>query len=201
MKMPWKKPIVSLCLCVCVSGIAQAQESQPANADQEAIMKKWMEFMTPGAEHELLKYKEGRWKVTMEMWIAPGTEPSVSEGTSEMKLILGGRYLVDTAKSNFNNMPFEGMGIVGYDKLLKKFVSVWIDNMGTGLTQGTGTYDEATKTYTYTTMAPDVLSGNYKQGRTVERVVNENQWVMEMYDTAPDGKEFVAMKGVYTRVK
>ena len=164
-------------------------------------MKKWMEFMTPGAEHELLKYKAGNWTFKMELWMAPGTEPSVSEGTSEVKLILGGRYLLDTTKSNFNNMPFEGMGIVGYDKLLKKFVSVWIDNMGTGLMQGTGTYDAATKTYTYTTMVPDVLSGNYKKGRTVERVVNENQWVMEMYDTTPDGKEFVTMKGVYTRVK
>ena len=49
-------------------------------------------------------------------------------------------------------MPFEGMGIVGYDNLLKKFVSVWIDNMGTGLMPGTGTYDAATKTYTYTTV-------------------------------------------------
>ena len=77
---------VSVCL---VSGIAPAQESKTAAADQEAIMKKWMEFMTPGAEHELLKYKEGNWKFKMEMWMAPGTERSVSEGTSEMKLILG----------------------------------------------------------------------------------------------------------------
>jgi hypothetical protein len=203
MKMQWKEMLVALCLClcVCVSGVARAQELKTESADQEAIMKKWMEFMTPGAEHELLKYKEGKWKVKFEMWVAPGTQATVSEGTSEMKLILGGRYLVDSTKGTYNNMPFEGMGIVGYDKLKKKFVSVWIDNMGTGLSPGTGTYDAASKTYTYTTLTPDVTTGDYKRGRTVERIVNENEWVLEMYDTTPDGKEFVTMKGVYTRGK
>jgi hypothetical protein len=200
-KMQWKRLLVAVCLCVCVRGVASAQESKTASADQEAIMAKWMEFMTPGAEHELLKYKEGNWKMKMEMWVTPGTEPTVTEGTSEMKLIMGGRYLLDTTKSTYNNMPFEGMGIVGYDKLKKKFVSVWIDNMGTGLLPGTGTYDPASKTYSYTTMAPDVTAGDYKQGRTVERIVNENEWVVEMYDTTPDGKEFVTLKGVYTRVR
>ncbi|MHB8972838.1 MAG: DUF1579 domain-containing protein [Pirellulaceae bacterium] len=201
MKMQWQQMLVALCLSVCVSGLAQAQESKTESAEQEAIMKKWIEFMTPGAEHELLKYKEGQWKVKLEMRVAPGAPATLSEGTSEMKLILGGRYLVDTTKGTYNNMPFEGMGIVGYDKLKKKFVSVWIDNMGTGLLPGTGTYDAATKTYTYTTLSPDVASGDYKRGRTVERIVSENEWALEMYDTTPDGKEFVTMKGVYTRRK
>jgi hypothetical protein len=213
MNMQWKTLIVGVCLGMGAVGIALTQESPAAKSDQaakpdqaakeeqEAIMKKWMEFMTPGAEHELLKYKEGKWSFKMEMWMAPGAEPSVTEGTSEAKLIMGGRYLLDNSKATFNNMPYEGMGIVGYDKLLNKFISVWIDNMGTGLLQGTGTYDETTKTYTYTTMAPDVMVGNYKQGRTIERVLNDDRWVMEMYDTTPDGKEFVTMKGEYTRVK
>ena len=201
MRTTCQHALSGLCLLLCIGGIAQTQETKPTKADEEAIMKKWMEFMTPGAEHELLKFKEGKWTFKMEMWAAPGAEPSVSEGTSEVKPIMGGRYLLDTTKSNFNNMPFEGLGIVGYDNILKKFVSVWIDNMGTGLLQGTGTYDQATKTYTYTTMMPDVVKGTYTKGRTVERTVNENEWVMEMYDKTPDGKEFLAMKGVYTRVK
>ena len=33
----------------------------------------------------------------------------------------------------------------------------------------------------------------------MERIVNENEWIVEMYDTAPDGKEFLTMKGFYTR--
>ncbi len=30
-------------------------------------------------------------------------------------------------------MPFEGMGIDGYDNLAKQYVSTWVDNMGTGI--------------------------------------------------------------------
>jgi len=46
-------------------------------------------------------------------------------------------------------MPFEGIGINGYDNLKKKFVSTWIDNMGTMIVMSTGTFDPATKTFTY----------------------------------------------------
>ena len=179
----------------------EAPKTEASNVEQEALMKKWMEFMTPGAEHKLLKYKEGRWKLHVEMWVSPDAKPTISEGTSEMKLIMGGRYLMDSTRSTYNGLPFEGLGIVGFDNLKKKFVSVWIDNMGTGVSPGEGAYDEATKTYTYTTQAPDVVSGGYKSGRSTERIVNDNEWIVETYDTTPDGKEFLTMKGYYTRVK
>ena len=32
----------------------------------------------------------------------------------------------------------------------KKFVGSWVDNMGTGIMFSEGTYDPATKTFTYT---------------------------------------------------
>ena len=75
--------LVALSLYVCLGGGVPAQDPKPQAPEQEAIMKKWMEFMTPGAEHELLKYKEGRWKMQVEMWVSPDAEPTVSEGTSE----------------------------------------------------------------------------------------------------------------------
>jgi len=30
-------------------------------------------------------------------------------------------------------MPFEGMGLDGYDNASKEYISIWIDNMGTGI--------------------------------------------------------------------
>ena len=48
------------------------------------------------------------------------------------------------------DMQFKGMGVEGYDNVKKKFVSSWIDNMGTGIQFSDGTYDPATKTLMYT---------------------------------------------------
>ncbi len=180
---------------------ARAQETQQSEAVAPEAMAKWIEFMTPGAEHDLLKYKVGKWTLKIEMWTAPGEPATTSEGISEGTLIMGGRYLMDNTKSSIQGNPFEGIGITGYDKLKKRFVSVWIDNLGTGFTISSGTYDEATKTYNYTTMSPDVAVGEYKRTRTTERIVSDDQWVVEMYDTTADGKEFLMMKGMYARVK
>jgi hypothetical protein len=164
-------------------------------------MKKWVEFMTPGAAHEQLDGRVGTWNVSMEIWSAPGASPTVSEAVSEVKWIMGRRYLLDATKGNYSGLPFEGLGMTGYDNLKQKFVLVWVDNMGTGMMTGSGTYDAATKTYTFATLAPDVVGGTDKPGRLVERIVSDNQWVMEMYDTTPEGQEFVTLKAVYTRGK
>ena len=40
---------------------------------------------------------------------------------------------------------------------------MWIDNFGTGFTISTGLFDEATKTFNFTTMSPDVALGEYKR--------------------------------------
>ena len=50
-------------------------------------------------------------------------------------------------------------------------------------------------------MSPDVALGEYKRTRTIERIVSDDEWVTEMYDTTPDGKEFLMMKGTYKRAR
>ena len=61
--------------------------------------------------------------------------------------------------------------------------------------------DEATRTFNYSTMSPDVASGEYKRTRTVERIISQDKWTLEMYDTTAEGKEFLTLKAVYERVK
>lgn len=187
-------------LATCGANWGFAQREQ--NGDQAALMEKWIDFMTPGAEHELLKQRVGKWKVKMQMWAAPDAEAMTSEGTSEINLIMDGRYLSGTTRSSFQSQSFEGRSLIGFDKLKKRFVSVSIDNFGTGFVISTGTYDKATKTFTYASMSPDIALGDYKRTKTLERNVSQDEWVLEVYDTTKDdGKEFLTFKAVYTRDK
>jgi hypothetical protein len=201
--MDWNTFRKSLFVTVCcgwLAGVAVAQDP-PGGAMPEAIMQKWIEFMTPGSAHTQLDQRVGNWKVKLETWTAPDTQPTVSDATAKMEWAMGRRYIVETIKGNYSNLPFEGMGFTGYDNLKKKFVTVWIDNMGTGMMTGSGSYDDAAKTYVFTVLAPDVVTGDYKPGRLVQRMASANELVIEMFDTTPEGKEFVALKAVYARVK
>ena len=50
---------------------------------------------------------------------------------------LDGRYIkVDVAGDMPGMGPFTGFGLTGFDNVSKKFVSTWVDNMGTGMMNG-----------------------------------------------------------------
>lgn len=114
---------------------------------------------------------------------------------------MDGRYVEDTTESEFMGQPFHGKGLVGYDNLKKKYVSTWIDNAGTGVMTGEGTYDASRKTWNYTSESPDVMTGKYIKTRAVEKIVDNDHWTMQMYQPGPDGREFVGLEIHYTRVR
>jgi hypothetical protein len=186
-----------VCLVLFLGPIPLIAQEPPS----EEMVAKWMEFMTPGDNHALLKFKEGKWDLKVKMWMQPGTPPMESVATSEAKLIMEGRYVFDKVQGTFNGMPFEGMGTTAFDNGLKKFVSTWIDNMGTGIAFAEGSYDPEKKAWSYTAKSTDPMSGQSITTRSVERIVSDDSWVLETYGPGPDGKEFQMMEIIYTRNK
>jgi hypothetical protein len=67
-------------------------------------------------------------------FMVDGTRSGAFEkhATCTNTMILGGRYQQSMIKGNMMGMPFEGMGLLGYDNAQKLFYSTWVDNMGTG---------------------------------------------------------------------
>ena len=111
---------------------------------------------------------------------------------AETKMVLGGRYQQSTYKGSIDNMPFEGMNTMAYDNARKIYISTWIDNMGTGLMYSEGTFNESSKTMTLKGMATDAVSGKEVLFREVFTIVDDNNHLMEMYDTK-GGKETKTM--------
>ena len=99
-----------------------------------------------------------------------------------------------------DGMPFRGMGIVGYDNFAKKYNSLWIDNMSTMFFLQTGTASEDGKLITMEGTYDDIFTGvKNKVSKTIIRVKDNNSRVMEMYDSTPDGEEYMSMELTYTR--
>ncbi len=167
-------------------------------AQTEAEMKAWTDYMTPGMPHEMLAKSDGEWTGITTMWMAPGAPPQTMEGTMNNKMILGGRYQYSTYTGTMMGMPFEGISIVGYDNAQKKYVSTWIDNMGTGIMNMTGTWDDESNSITFTGNMIDPLTGKDCQVREVFKIIDDNNHVMEMYDNKT-GTETKSMEIKFTR--
>ena len=104
--------------------------------DSATLAKNWETYMTPGEAHKIMASWDGIWTAEITMWMAPDAPPSKSTGTVVNKMVLGGRYQQSTFKSNFNGMPFEGLGTLAYDNEKKMYTATWIDNIGTVLMVG-----------------------------------------------------------------
>ncbi len=172
------------------------------------MMKQMMELSKLNENHKLLASMDGNWNYTIKMWMNPdpNAPPQESKGTATRKSIMGGRYCVMdvTGKmqmpgedGKLKDMQFKGMGIEGYDNVKKKFVGSWIDNMGTGVQFSEGTYDPATKTFTYTSEI-EMTPGMKTPVREVLKAADNNHMILEWYENR-GGQEKKTMEINYTR--
>jgi hypothetical protein len=122
----------------------RAQDAPAAAPDQAALEAMMMELAKVGPHHQRFQAMVGQW-TTKSTYTPTGTDkPVTSDGTAAFELLMGGRFLQQTFRGEFHGMPFEGLGLSGYDNAQKKYVGIWIDNFGTGMMRVEGTVDENT---------------------------------------------------------
>jgi hypothetical protein len=168
--------------------------------NQDEMMKKWMDYMTPGTMHEMMAKSVGEWTYVSKYWTDPSAPPTVSDGKSVNEMILGGRYLKSMSYTDVMGMPMEGLNILAYDKATNEFFSFWIDNMGTGMTMARGKYDEKTKVCSMKGTMVDPMSGKEVEYRQTMKFIDDNNQLFEMFMIS-EGKEFKNMELVSTRKK
>ena len=187
---------------------AAGMSAPTGQPNPQEMMKQMMEMSKLNENHKLLSGLDGNWNYTIKFWMNPdpNAKPQESKGTAVRKSMMGGRYFVMDVSGKMEmpgedgkmkDMQFKGMGVEGYDNVKKKFVGSWIDNMGTGIQFSEGTYDPATKTFTYTSeMEP--VPGMKTQVREVLKIADNNHMMFEWYENQ-GGQEKKTMEINYTR--
>ncbi len=158
-------------------------------------------YSTPGEEHQRMAAREGKWMESITSWASIDAEPVTVEGTCVISMVMGGRYQESRHTADINGMPFEGLGYTGYDNITRKYSSIWMDNMSTGMMFTTGGPDPNTKALTL------VLSGQMTDPRTskpvavreVHTMPSDNEYKIEMFTVNADGKEFKSMEILMTK--
>src|SRR5437879_9023612 len=186
---------------------ASAPTGQPNAAD---MMKQMMEMSKLNENHKLLSSLDGNWDYTIKFWMNPdpNAKPQESKGTATRKSVMGGRYVMMDVSGKMQmpgedgkmkDMQFKGMGIEGYENVKNKFIGSWIDNMGTGIQFSEGTYDPATKTFTYT-YEVEMVPGMKTAVREVIKIADNNHMSLEWYENQ-GGQEKKTMEINYTKKK
>ena len=173
----------------------QAPQMSP---EEQAAMAAMEKAMTPGPQHQWLASMAGSWEVTTTFWMQPGGPPQSSTGIAERSMILGGRVMMEKVTSTMMGMPFEGMGLTGFDNVAGHYLGTWQDNMGTGVMVSTGKC--ADQHCDFTAAYNDPISGKAKSYRMTSDYAGDHE-TFNMFDTGPDGKEFKSGELVYTRKK
>jgi hypothetical protein len=192
--------IILACLClVLTASFAMAKEKkQQKQMDPQAMMEEYQKLATPGEPHKVFESLAGSWSIKTKEWMEPGKPPMESTGSVEMKMLLEGRFLQQEFNGNMMGQPYAGFGVSGYDNLRKKYVSTWIDTMGTGIfmMEGTGSADGKTITLKG---QHDKLGGGRMTHRAVWKIVDNSTQTFEMFETHKGGKETKMMEITYTR--
>jgi len=179
---------------------AFSQEKPAAKTGQpDPMLEAWMKVSLPGSEHQRLASLAGSWTGTVKMWMDPAKPPTESTCTAERHWILGGRFLQEEVKGQFQGQPFQGMGLMGYDNLQKKYTWVWVDSMSTAITTSLGTADASGKVLTFTRAETDPITGKKFKAKDVVHLTGPDQQLLEMFKKEPGGKEIKVMEISLTR--
>jgi hypothetical protein len=180
-------------------GKAGKKRAAPKPPDPEAMMRAWQEAATPAAGHGRLQPLVGSWSARTTFWMEPGGTPSVGEGTSEHRWVLGGRYLEQVYRGTTMGMPFEGLGYTGYDNVQRKYVSTWMDSFGTGIMHSTGVGKPSERKIAST---GTVFQPGTRRAMPLDSLVTiqgRDQHTYEMFARTPSGKRFRTMLVEYRR--
>jgi hypothetical protein len=180
--------LVAVTLLAATAAFAADPPKAPS-ADQQAMMDKMMKAATPGPQHEMFKKMAGEWSTTVKFLADPTQPMQESQGTSTITALMDGRYCQEVATGQMMGQPFSGMGITGYDNVMGKYVSSWIDNMGTGIMTGTGTANASGKVISWNGTMSDPVTGKPTKERMVTTIADDNHYTFEMYGIPPGAKK------------
>lgn len=126
--------LVAVSLCMMWTAVLAEEPKTGATEQQQ------MPPMGKPAEMDGALKMVGTWTGTMEMRM-DATSPYTSfECTMVWESVLDGCALVSHASATMMGMPFKGMGILTYDREIKKWTQTWIDNMSANQYHASGTW-------------------------------------------------------------
>lgn len=152
------KPFLLLLVCLLLSGYSQLLQAQVKAGDKTITnkadtMAQLLDLSRPNTNHLHLSAIEGNWNFQdAKLAFVKGTlsRKPIYDGRFYMVEITGGRLPLPVADGKMKEDNYKSMQTEGYDNGRMEFVTSSINNhIGSDIQLQTGTYDSASKTFTY----------------------------------------------------
>ena len=182
---------------------AMSGDPDPAKGmspEDQAKMAECMMMAQPGDHHKHLEIFVGSWLTKTKVWMSgPGSDPLESSGTSKFKWVLDGRFVQEAHHGSMMGMPYEGIGMIGYDGFRNMYTTSWYSNMGTNVLASTGARNPETGVFTYYgQMDEPALNVVGRVVKYVCRFENSNKFVFSIIDLHA-GDDYKVIEIAYER--
>jgi len=165
------------------TGAAWSQEPKEPPPPGADMMKKWMEFATPGKPHELLEGMIGTWDITTSVTMTPGAAPVEEKGEVVNRWVLGKRFVESRMTGTMFGMPAEGTSLFGYDNFRRRYVATFASSLGTSIHRSEGGTDRTGKAIVLWGTLDEFLDGTVGKPVThVFRFDGPDEMTMEVHD-------------------
>jgi hypothetical protein len=175
----------------------------------ESLSKASMQALFAASEmprqNEVLVQLTGEWNFDLTFRANKNAAPELSTGYAVNKMIFDNLFLSSDMNVLLNiggqNIPYKGLGYIGYDTDRKVFSSVWLDAAHTGMTTGAGEYDKSKKTLEQSGKLVFPLMKMERKYRTKIAFIDSETYRMTLYLNGDDGKEYKVVEIVFHRKK
>ncbi len=175
-----------------------AQEAPAANTPAAALTKRYQDAMTIGESHAWLAKLEGKWKTSTKL-LTEADAPAVEmTGTSEFKMLMDGRFLVESHEGGGSAGPFRGMGMIGFNNITGKYERVWFDTTSTAMLKSEGDFVAEGNNIRWTDQRSDPRKDRVIE--TISKLTVESDTAMTLLTQENHGgKPFLAILVHYRR--
>ena len=201
--MSIKHVTLTAVLCAATGFATHHVTSQDGAGFPEGMTPEMMEEMManvakgmPGPHHKEMARGVGEWEIDSKHWMAPGVGPSEAPAHATIETILGGRFLHEHFKMDFMGETFEGHLFLGYDNIQEQWQAVWMDSMTSGMMISTGEA-QADGTQEMRGTMRDVRTPDGRPFRLWSKHNDDGTMTFRMYDTSPEGEEWMVMENTY----
>jgi hypothetical protein len=157
-------------------------------------------YMRTNENHTTLTTWAGDWNGAATIWRRPDTTAVFAQLKIVSQMTMAGRYLLSNISGKIEDTTFEAIGTLGYDNAKKVFVSTWIDNFGTGITELEGNWNNAEHQLELKGKMIDPVSGREAEARENIRAIDrDNQFLELILYPGDKNREQKLMEIKYTR--
>lgn len=179
--------------CVSNSGRTRSFPVQLNDARDLANLHK------PHEAHRVLERLVGDWNVNIRDNVSEGEVSQTSQGFAQIRMVFGGRYVVEEFKGILGTSSYNGKNTIGFNNATGRYEASWIDSRNTAMLNSKGYFDNASDTFVFVGSIYNPLTKKMERVRSKLVFKDPDVFVMFIKSSSKSRVHGVTMQLVYSR--